>query len=52
MITLISLLHPEDASSDHLYVQLVPKEDSPIVWGQNCCGRAIQRLFAGLAAVL
>ena len=25
---------PEDASSDHLYVQLVPKEDSPIVWGK------------------
>ena len=25
---------PEDASADHLYVQLVPKEDSPIVWGK------------------
>ena len=25
---------PEDASSDHLYVQLIPKEDSPIVWGK------------------
>ena len=25
---------PEDASPDHLYVQLVPKEDSPIVWGK------------------
>ena len=25
---------PEDASSDHLYVQLMPKEDSPIVWGK------------------
>ena len=25
---------PEAASADHLYVQLVPKEDSPIVWGR------------------
>lgn len=25
---------PEDASPDHLYVQLMPKEDSPIVWGK------------------
>ncbi|MXY28524.1 outer membrane lipoprotein-sorting protein [Candidatus Poribacteria bacterium] len=25
---------PEDALPDHLYVQLVPKEDSPIVWGK------------------
>ena len=25
---------PEDASPDHLYVQLTPKEDSPIVWGK------------------
>ena len=25
---------PEDASADHLYIQLVPKEDSPIVWGK------------------
>lgn len=25
---------PEDASSDHLHVQLMPKEDSPIVWGK------------------
>ena len=25
---------PEDAAPDHLYVQLVPKEDSPIVWGK------------------
>ena len=25
---------PEDASPDHLYIQLVPKEDSPIVWGK------------------
>ena len=25
---------PEDAASDHLYVQLIPKEDSPIVWGK------------------
>ena len=25
---------PEDAAPDHLYVQLIPKEDSPIVWGQ------------------
>ena len=25
---------PENASPDHLYVQLVPKEDSPIVWGR------------------
>ncbi len=25
---------PEDASPDHLYVQLIPKEDSPIVWGK------------------
>ncbi len=25
---------PEDAASDHLYIQLVPKEDSPIVWGK------------------
>ena len=25
---------PEDASPDHIYVQLMPKEDSPIVWGK------------------
>lgn len=25
---------PEDASPDHLYLQLIPKEDSPIVWGK------------------
>ena len=25
---------PEDAAPDHLYVQLIPKEDSPIVWGK------------------
>lgn len=25
---------PEDAAPDHLYVQLTPKEDSPIVWGK------------------
>ena len=25
---------PEDASPDHLYVQLTPKADSPIVWGK------------------
>ena len=25
---------PDDASPDHLYVQLIPKEDSPIVWGK------------------
>ena len=25
---------PEDAAEDHLYVELVPKEDSPIVWGK------------------
>ena len=25
---------PEDAAEGHLYVQLVPKEDSPIVWGR------------------
>jgi outer membrane lipoprotein-sorting protein len=25
---------PEDASPDHLYIQLTPKEDSPIVWGK------------------
>ena len=25
---------PEDASPDHLYVELTPKEDSPIVWGK------------------
>ena len=25
---------PEDASPDHIYVQLTPKEDSPIVWGK------------------
>ena len=25
---------PEDTSPGHLYVQLVPKEDSPIVWGK------------------
>ena len=25
---------PEDASPDHLYIQLIPKEESPIVWGK------------------
>ncbi len=25
---------PDDASAGHLYVELVPKEDSPIVWGK------------------
>ena len=25
---------PEDASAGHLYVELVPREDSPIVWGK------------------
>ena len=25
---------PEDAAPDHLYVQLIPKADSPIVWGK------------------
>ena len=25
---------PKDASPGHLYIQLVPKEDSPIVWGK------------------
>ncbi len=25
---------PEDAVADHLYVELTPKEDSPIVWGK------------------
>ena len=25
---------PEDAARDHLYVELTPKEDSPIVWGK------------------
>lgn len=28
------LITPEDASADLLYVQLVPKEDSAIVWGK------------------
>ncbi|MCZ6677244.1 MAG: outer membrane lipoprotein-sorting protein [Candidatus Poribacteria bacterium] len=28
------LITPEEAESDHLYIQLVPKEDSPIVWGK------------------
>ena len=27
-------ISPEDASPNHLYVQLTPKEDSPIVWGK------------------
>ena len=25
---------PADAQPDHLYIQLLPKEDSPIVWGK------------------
>ena len=28
------LITPEDASPDHLYVELIPKEDTPIVWGK------------------
>ena len=28
------LVIPEDARADLLYVQLIPKEDSPIVWGK------------------
>ena len=28
------LITPEDATPEHLYIQLVPKEDSPIVWGK------------------
>ena len=28
------LITPEDAVPEHLYIQLVPKEDSPIVWGK------------------
>ena len=27
------LIKPEDAVPDHVYIQLTPKEDSPIVWG-------------------
>ena len=28
------LITPADAQPDHLYIQLLPKEDSPIVWGK------------------
>ncbi len=28
------LITPEDASPEHLYVELIPKEDTPIVWGK------------------
>ena len=28
------LIIPADAQPDHLYIQLLPKEDSPIVWGK------------------
>jgi len=28
------LITPEDAASDRLYIQLTPKEDSPIVWSK------------------
>ena len=28
------LITPTDAQPDHLYIQLLPKEDSPIVWGK------------------
>ncbi|MCY4403052.1 MAG: outer membrane lipoprotein-sorting protein [Candidatus Poribacteria bacterium] len=28
------LITPEDASPDYLYVELIPKEDTPIVWGK------------------
>ena len=28
------LITPVDAQPDHLYIQLLPKEDSPIVWGK------------------
>ena len=28
------LITPRDAQPDHLYIQLLPKEDSPIVWGK------------------
>ena len=28
------VITPADAQPDHLYIQLLPKEDSPIVWGK------------------
>ena len=28
------VITPEDAEPEHLYLQLLPKEDSPIVWGK------------------
>ncbi len=28
------LITPEDATPDHLYVELIPNEESPIVWGK------------------
>ena len=28
------LIEPENATPDHVYIQLTPKEDSPIVWGK------------------
>ena len=28
------LIRPADAQPDHIYIQLLPKEDSPIVWGK------------------
>ena len=28
------LITPKDSQPDHLYIQLLPKEDSPIVWGK------------------
>ena len=28
------LITPDDAEADQLYLQLIPKEDSPIVWGK------------------
>ena len=28
------LIEPQDATPDHVYIQLTPREDSPIVWGK------------------
>ena len=33
-ITPTNVITPADAQPDHLYIQLLPKEDSPIVWGK------------------
>ena len=46
------LIKSEDAVPGQLYIQLTPKEDSPIVWGKIVAAVQIQRLYSGVAALL